>query len=420
MAASGAGSKVAVYLGDGCYWHTQYDMYMTERAAPFSRGAAQITSRVGYAGSTKTGPGGQVCYHGGPAGTNYGVMGYAEAAQVMLDYGKRKVQFTALVKRMFSSYKKVGGKWLRLDPQDYGPDYRNVIGLPGGVNGELYSIIVANNKHSLKLIEGKGAKSDKLDEGVVYIYDTAKFPFYRGERYHQFHANVVLGRACPPAYLTTTRALQIKLGNIDPNCGEKGSSGKSNVILPPPPAPPPAPVKKVAAVAVGLKGHGGTVQYSAILAPDSLMKKRAHGTCTGAAMKPLRWNNSWKTADQICCYNRHYAEYFGQWLTTNFPKTQPAKLPITFYDSVTRKPLFVAPIGRTWAAFYAESTKHGWPSFRDEEVVAANVRVLPDGETVSADGTHLGHNLPDCGVRGGVRCPNRYCINLVSVAGNKK
>ena len=36
------------------------------------------------------------------------------------------------------------------------------------------------------------------------------------------------------------------------------------------------------------------------------------------------------------------------------------------------------------------------------------VRVLPDGECVSVDGTHLGHNLPD-------RSGNRYCINLVSV-----
>ena len=36
---------------------------------------------------------------------------------------------------------------------------------------------------------------------------------------------------------------------------------------------------------------------------------------------------------------------------------------------------------------------------------------FPDGETVSVDGTHLGHNLPD-------RSGSRYCINLVSVAGN--
>ena len=33
------------------------------------------------------------------------------------------------------------------------------------------------------------------------------------------------------------------------------------------------------------------------------------------------------------------------------------------------------------------------------------------GETVSLTGTHLGHNLPD--MKG-----NRYCINLVSIAGN--
>lgn len=50
------------------------------------------------------------------------------------------------------------------------------------------------------------------------------------------------------------------------------------------------------------------------------------------------------------------------------------------------------------------------PSFRDEEVVWDNVRVLKNGETVSTTGTHLGHNLPD-------GSGNRYCINLISVAG---
>jgi peptide methionine sulfoxide reductase MsrB len=39
------------------------------------------------------------------------------------------------------------------------------------------------------------------------------------------------------------------------------------------------------------------------------------------------------------------------------------------------------------------------------------VRVLKNGETVSIDGTHLGHNLPD-------KYGRRYCINLVSIAGN--
>ena len=60
---------------------------------------------------------------------------------------------------------------------------------------------------------------------------------------------------------------------------------------------------------------------------------------------------------------------------------------------------------------HANVSHTGWPSFRDEEVVKEHVRVLPDsGEAVSVDSTHLGHNIPD-------RNGNRYCINLVSVAG---
>ena len=85
--------------------------------------------------------------------------------------------------------------------------------------------------------------------------------------------------------------------------------------------------------------------------------------------------------------------------------------PVAFYDSNSGKLLFRAPVGRTWREFIQESKNHGWPSFRDDEVNWDYVRVLPDGETVSVDGTHLGHNLPDG--RG-----NRFCINLVSVAGN--
>ena len=64
------------------------------------------------------------------------------------------------------------------------------------------------------------------------------------------------------------------------------------------------------------------------------------------------------------------------------------------------------------AQFLVESENHGWPSFRDEEVIWENVRCLKNGETVSIDGSHLGHNLPD-------NNGNRYCINLVSIAGNE-
>jgi len=83
---------------------------------------------------------------------------------------------------------------------------------------------------------------------------------------------------------------------------------------------------------------------------------------------------------------------------------------ITYYDSVSGKPLFRGPVGRDSKTFLQESYVHGWPSFRDQEVVWENVRALKNGEMISVDGTHLGHNLPDG--KG-----NRYCINLVSISG---
>ena len=82
------------------------------------------------------------------------------------------------------------------------------------------------------------------------------------------------------------------------------------------------------------------------------MKKKAHGTCDKAVMKNLRFGTDWKIADKICCFNRHYAENSGyawgskiSWV--NECRTLGGDGEITYYDSVTGKPLFVAPRGRT-------------------------------------------------------------------------
>jgi len=144
---------------------------------------------------------------------------------------------------------------------------------------------------------------------------------------------------------------------------------------------------------------------------EDIMKPKEHGTSHTPVQENLRWECDEIVADQICNFNRHYAEYSGYWTQTNFPKDIEGKKEITFYDSNTGKPLLTAPKGRTWDAWIEESTKHGWPSFRDNEVNWDNVRVLSNGETVSIDGTHLGHNLPD-------NFGNRFCLNLVSIAGN--
>jgi peptide methionine sulfoxide reductase MsrB len=148
---------------------------------------------------------------------------------------------------------------------------------------------------------------------------------------------------------------------------------------------------------------------------ESIMSPKEHGTSRIPVQSPLRWGCDSQVADQICNFNRHYAEYSGYWQSTSFLEEVDAAVkegtPIVFYDSNTGKPLFRAPVNRSWEDFLKESRSHGWPSFRDDEVAWENVRVLPGGETVSVDGTHLGHNLPDSKGR-------RYCINLVSVAGN--
>lgn len=151
-----------------------------------------------------------------------------------------------------------------------------------------------------------------------------------------------------------------------------------------------------------------------VVGPESLMSAKAHGTCSEPVQSVLRWGCSVKKADEICCFNRHYAEHSGYFLTTPFVSEESSHgREIVFRDSVTGAPLFIAPRGRTFEQFLEESRAHGWPSFRDQEVVWDNVRCLDNGEAVSTTGTHLGHNLPD-------KKGNRYCINLVSVAGNEK
>lgn len=150
---------------------------------------------------------------------------------------------------------------------------------------------------------------------------------------------------------------------------------------------------------------------------EDIMSQKGHGTSEYPVQDNLKWGCDWETADRICNFNRHYAEWSGYWESTSFMSdveqmVEEESGTVTFYDSGWKgRPLFTAPRDRSWADFIQESKKHGWPSFRDSEVDWDYARVLPGGEMVSIDGTHLGHNLPDG--KG-----NRYCINLVSIAGS--
>ncbi|KAG7365162.1 hypothetical protein IV203_038365 [Nitzschia inconspicua] len=167
--------------------------------------------------------------------------------------------------------------------------------------------------------------------------------------------------------------------------------------------------------AVSSTSMSSTTKYP-IVGPNDIMSKKRHGSSNGPVQEELRWHVSRKKADNICNFNRHFAEPSGsafknQKYLDEFKNAKANGVTMKFYDSVTGVLLFEAPKSRSHDAFERESRLHGWPSFRDDEVNWENVRCLKNGECVSLTGTHLGHNLPD-------RNGNRYCINLVSIAGH--
>lgn len=186
---------------------------------------------------------------------------------------------------------------------------------------------------------------------------------------------------------------------------------------------------------------------------DIMQLDNEFGTCKEEPSEQLRWGVDRTTAASIACFNKHYdtkaikgirgegtvlphtlyersmmgtgvfpLHYWDKWheslrywekntafITEEFVHNNKNE-PVIFYDTATKKPLFVAPRGRSWDDFLQESKKNERLSFREEEIVQENVRELSDGAVVSIDGTHLGHIKPD---KKGIR----YGINIVSIAG---
>jgi len=139
-------------------------------------------------------------------------------------------------------------------------------------------------------------------------------------------------------------------------------------------------------------------------------------SCAGPVQSDLKFgcDEELPLASKICCHNTRFAEPAGF-------QSQPGidlfsrlnrSAETVFYDSICGIPLFVAPRGRSFAAWEAESKAHGWPSFRQEEVIAENIDMKFGGEVRSTCGVHLGHRFSD-------GSGNRYCIDLVCIAGHQ-
>ncbi|PRW05953.1 Peptide methionine sulfoxide reductase [Chlorella sorokiniana] len=238
-AASALGDVTPVYFGNGCFWGRQYDFIQTEKA--LGRDASSMSAVVGYAGGrTPSQADGKVCYYSGPRGSVYEELGHAETVQVDLrgDPAQAERQFRAFAKTYFSQFRKTPFGMLRQDPQDVGPGYRNVVGLPGGVDSPLFPLLQEANIYNMKLLPGNGNAYDPsaaaaapqaaaLDsargapvEGdefnTVWVLDSNQLGFNRAEQYHQFHNG--LGKAFPKSYTEDLKRQMAAAGTI----GETG------------------------------------------------------------------------------------------------------------------------------------------------------------------------------------------------------
>lgn len=192
---------VDVYFGCGCFWHVQHEMVEAERKY-LGRGKKgdAFTARTGYAGGNKGAKNGKVCYHNALEISDYGELGHAEVVSLQIPPSK----FGLFAQEYCKLFDREGN---RPDQRgDRGPEYRNLVGVPGGSKGALAEQLVAASKAQgdrLDFAAGKG-NSGWLGDGdaraTVFVMDTNAFPFFVAEPYHQFHDGFAEGEDYPESY----------------------------------------------------------------------------------------------------------------------------------------------------------------------------------------------------------------------------
>jgi len=216
-----ASSSTEIFWGNGCFWGRQKDFIDTELR--LGRSADAVTARVGYAGGAT--PSQRVCYYYSSPDTVYEKLGHAEVVQVSLRNEAAESELREFAKTYFSQFKRTPLGMMRLDPQDVGAGYRNVIGLPGGIRSPLMKIIQEENVYGMELVEGTGNMYDnkglsllggraREDDAInrVYVMDTDKFAFNQAEVYHQFHNGI--GKTFPSSYTRDLKAKALERGLI--------------------------------------------------------------------------------------------------------------------------------------------------------------------------------------------------------------
>eukprot|EP00581_Thalassiosira_minuscula_P019514 CAMPEP_0183719298 /NCGR_PEP_ID=MMETSP0737-20130205/12304_1 /TAXON_ID=385413 /ORGANISM="Thalassiosira miniscula, Strain CCMP1093" /LENGTH=297 /DNA_ID=CAMNT_0025949013 /DNA_START=94 /DNA_END=987 /DNA_ORIENTATION=- len=185
---------IDVYFGCGCFWHVQHEFVEAERTI-LGRSDDQITSRAGYAGGKAGALDGKVCYHNAQNIADYGKLGHAEVVSMRIPASK----FEDFAVEYFKLFDKDG---LRPDQWgDRGTEYRNLVGIPGGKSSPFAeSLVKASVATGDKLDFAVGKGDDKDLPKVSFIMDTADYPVFVAEQYHQFHDGFKFGENYPDSY----------------------------------------------------------------------------------------------------------------------------------------------------------------------------------------------------------------------------
>ena len=103
---------------------------------------------------------------------NHEQYGSAEAVSLHLSNLK---DFALAAKLFFSDFQRIGvNVWARKDVYDQGPQFRALIGVPGGLNGDYGPLLEDANLHGMELLDGEGSDEDTFEDNAVYVYDTGE------------------------------------------------------------------------------------------------------------------------------------------------------------------------------------------------------------------------------------------------------
>lgn len=213
VAQAAADPLIDVYFGCGCFWHVQHEFVTAEGRILGRQDASSVTARAGYAGGLAGADSGKVCYHNAKRVADYGRLGHAEVVSLTQIPAS---SLSAFAEEYFSLFDDKGNRPDQFG--DRGPEYRNLVGVPGGADGPYAKTLRdAAKKTGDRLTFERGQGNDPDTKARSFLMDSTTFPFFVAEQYHQFHDGFAQGENYPPSYngLANTLAQEGKLGLSD-------------------------------------------------------------------------------------------------------------------------------------------------------------------------------------------------------------